>query len=58
MSGGHKRILSPFTWHKKRKARNKTREKYFPEEKIQNLAETENGVMLQSRGLVRRTVRR
>ena len=41
MSGGHKRILSPFTWHKKQKARNKTREKYIPEEKIQNLAETE-----------------
>ena len=41
MSGGHKRIMSPFTWHKKQKARNKTREKYIPEEKIQNLAETE-----------------
>ena len=28
---------------KKRKARNKTREKYLPEEKRQNLAETDKG---------------
>ena len=40
MSGGHKRILSPFTGRKRRKAWNKTREKYMPEEKTQNLAET------------------
>ena len=39
MSGGHKRILSPFTGRKKRKAWNKTTEKYMPEEKRQNLAE-------------------
>ena len=43
LSGGRKRILSPFTGRKKRKARNKTREKYMMEEKIQNLAETDKG---------------
>ena len=43
MSGGRKRILSPFTGRKKGKARNKTREKYMPEEKIQNLAEADKG---------------
>ena len=43
MSGGRKRILIPFTGRKKRKARNKTREKYMQEEKIQNLAETDKG---------------
>ena len=40
MSGGHKQILSPFTGHKKRKVQNNTREKYMPEEKRQNLAQT------------------
>ena len=40
MFGGHKRILSPFTGRKRRKAWNKTREKYMLEEKTQNLAET------------------
>ena len=30
MSDGHKLTLSPFTRRKKRKARNKTREKYMP----------------------------
>ena len=43
MSGGCKRILSPFTRRKKRKAWNKTREKYMPEERRQNLAETDRG---------------
>ena len=43
MSGGRKRILSPFTGRRKRKARNKTREKYMPEENIQNLAKTDKG---------------
>ena len=43
MPGGRKRILSPLTGRKKPKARNKTREKYNPEEKIQNLAETDRG---------------
>ena len=40
MSAGRKRILSPFTGRKKRKAWNKTRQKYMPEERRQNLAET------------------
>ena len=47
MSGGRKRILSPFTRSKKRKARNKTREKYMPKE-----------IILQSRGMVERILRR
>ena len=33
------RIMSPFTGHKKRKAWNKSKEKYMPEVKRQNLAE-------------------
>ena len=40
MSDGGKLILIPFTGRKKRKAWNKTSEKYMPEEKRQNLAET------------------
>ena len=43
MSGGRKRILSPFTGHKRRRAWIKTREKYMPEEKRQNLAKTDKG---------------
>ena len=43
MSGDRKLILIPFTGRKKRKARNKTREKYMLEEKRQNLAETDKG---------------
>ena len=43
MSGDRKRILSPFTGRKKRKAWNKTREKNLPEGKRQNLAETDRG---------------
>ena len=43
MSAGHKWILSPFTGHKKRKAWHNTREKYMPEERRQNLAETDRG---------------
>ena len=43
MSGGRKRILSPFTGHKKQKAWNKTREKDIPKERRQNLAETDKG---------------
>ena len=43
MSGSRKRILSPFTRRKKRKAWNKTREKYMPDERRQNLAETDRG---------------
>ena len=48
LSDGHKRILSPLTWRKKRKAWNKTREKYMPEERRQNLAETD-GIILQNK---------
>ena len=43
MFGGHKRILRPFTGRKKRKAWYKAREKYTPEERSQNLAETDRG---------------
>ena len=43
MSDGHKLFLSPFTGGKKRKAQNKTREKHMPEERRQNLAETDRG---------------
>ena len=43
MSGGCKRILSPFAGSKKRKAWNKTIKKYMLEERIQNLAETDRG---------------
>ena len=43
MSGGRKRILSPFTGRKKRKAWNKTKEKYIPKERGQNSAETDRG---------------
>ena len=43
MSGGCKRNLTLFTGRKKRKAQNKTGQKYMPEEKIQNLAETDKG---------------
>ena len=42
-SGGRKQILSPFTGRKKGKTRNKTRERYTPEEKRQNLAQTDKG---------------
>ena len=41
MSDGRKRIVSPFTWCKKQKASNKTREKYMPVKRKQNLAETD-----------------
>ena len=41
MSGGRKRSLSPFTGRKNLKAWNKTREKYMPEERRPNLAETD-----------------
>ena len=43
MPDGHKRILGPFTGRKKRKAWNKTREKYMPVKRRQNLAETDRG---------------
>ena len=43
MPDGRKRILGPFTGRKKRKAWNKTREKYMPVKRRQNLAETDRG---------------
>ena len=43
MLDGHKRILGPFTGRKKRKAWNKTRVKYMPVKRRQNLAETDKG---------------
>ena len=43
MSDGRKLILSPFTGRKKRKAWNKTREKYLPEKTDRN----RQGIILQ-----------
>ena len=43
MPDGRKRILGPFTGRKKRKAWNKTRVKYMPVKRRQNLAETDKG---------------
>ena len=43
MSDGRKRILNPSTGRKKRKAGNKTGVRYMPEERRQNLAETDSG---------------
>ena len=53
MSDGCELILSPFTGCKKRKVWNKTREKYMPEERRQNLAETDK-----TRGMVRSILKR
>ena len=41
MPAGRKRILGSFTGRKKRKAWNKTRVKYMPVKRRQNLAETD-----------------
>ena len=57
MSDGHKLILSPFTGRKKQKAWNKTREKYMPEERRQNLAETDGGSHYKTKGMVRSILR-
>ena len=43
MFNGRKRIPSPFTWCKKRKAWNKTRAKHMPVKRRQNLVETDRG---------------
>ena len=43
MSGDRKRILSPFTGRKKRKAWNKTRDKMYAWRKKKILAETDRG---------------
>ena len=53
MSNGRKLILSPFTGRKKRKAWNKTREKYMLDERRQNLAETDWESYYKTRGKVR-----
>ena len=58
MSDSRKLILSPFTGRKKRKAWNKTREKYMSEERRQNLAETDRGLYYKTRGMVRSILRR
>ena len=50
-------ILSPFTRRKIQKAWNKTREKYVPEERRQNLAETNRGSYIQSKGMVIKIIR-
>ena len=55
MSDGRK--LSPSTGRKKRKAWNKTREKYMPEERRQNLAETDRGSYYKTRGMVKSILR-
>ena len=57
MSDSRKLILSPFTGRKKRKAWNKTREKYVPDERRQNLAETDRGSHYKTRGMVRSILR-
>ena len=57
MSGGHKQIPSPLICLKKRKAWNKTREKYMPEERRQNLTETDRGSYYKTRGMVRSILR-
>ena len=43
MPDGRKRILGPFTGLTKQKAWNKTREKYMPVKRRQNLPETDKG---------------
>ena len=57
MSDGRKLILSPFAGREKRKVWNKTKEKYMPEERRQNLAETNRGSYYKTRGMVRSIVR-
>ena len=44
MPDGRKRILSPFTERKKRKAWNKNSEKYIPVKRRRNLLETDRGL--------------
>ena len=50
-------ILSPFTGRKKQEASNKTREKYVPEVRRQNLAETKRGSYIQSKEMVIKIIR-
>ena len=58
MFDGCKLIMSPFTGRKKWKAWNKNKEKYIPEERRQNLAETDRGSYNKTRGMVRSILRR
>ena len=58
MSGGHKRILNPLSSRKKQKVWDKTREKYMPEERRHNLAETAKGSYYKTRLMVRSIYRR
>ena len=58
MSDGRKLILSPSTGCKKKKAWNKTRENYMPEERRQNLPETDRGSYYNTRKMVRSILRR
>ena len=58
MSGGHKQILSPLTWCKKRKAWNKTKEKYMIEERRQSLTETDGRSYYKTGGMVGSILRR
>ena len=58
MSDGRKLILSPFAGRKKRKAWNKTREKYMPEERRQNLAVTDRGSYYKTKRMIRSILRR
>ena len=58
MSDSRKLILSPFTGRNKRKAWNKTREKYMPEERRQNLTEADSRSYYKTRGMIRYILRR
>ena len=58
MSDSRKLILSPFTGRNKRKAWNKTREKYMPEERRQNLTEAGSRSYYKTRGMIRYILRR
>ena len=55
MSDGHKRILSPFTGCKKRKAWNQTREKYMPVKQTKLSWNRSRGIILR-RGTNRRVL--
>ena len=50
MSDCRKRIPSPFTVCKKRKAWNKTRENYMPVKRRQNSTETDRGYITKRNG--------
>ena len=58
MFDGRKPILNAFTGRKKQKAWNKIIEKYIPEERRQNLPETDRGSYYKTRKMVRTILRR